>query len=68
VAHQLFVLATEVPPSAGRMMERSSLQSLHLPLLPARAKQHRSAERVEVPLAKARTTRQLQANLRQAAD
>ena len=66
----MFVLATVVPPSAGRMMERSSLQSLHLSLLPARAKQHRSAEQVPLPLAKARTTRQLQlqANLREAAD
>lgn len=52
------------------MMERSSLQGLNLPLLLARAKQHRSAEQVTLPLAKARTTRQLQlqANLREAAD
>jgi hypothetical protein len=69
-ARQVFVLATVVPPSARRMMERSSLQSLHLSLLPARAKQHRSAEQVPLPLAKARTTRQLQlqAHLREAAD
>jgi hypothetical protein len=51
-------------------MERSSLQSLHLPLLLARATQHPLAEQVPLPLAKARTTRQLQlqSNLREAAD
>ena len=47
----MFVLATVVQRSAARLMEWSSLQDLHLPLLLARAKQHRSAEQVTaIPL------------------
>jgi hypothetical protein len=47
----VFVLATAVLRSVDRMTERSSLQDLNLPLLLARAKQHRSAEQMKaIPL------------------
>ena len=50
-AYRVFVLATVILRSAARMMERWSLQGLNLPLLLARAKQHRSAEQVTaIPL------------------
>jgi hypothetical protein len=47
----VFVLATVALRSAAQMMEWSSLRGLNLPSLLARAKQHRSAERVTaIPL------------------
>jgi hypothetical protein len=47
----VFVLATVALRSAAQMMEWSSLRGLNLPLLLARAKQHRSAEQLTaIPL------------------
>ena len=70
--HRSFALATAVLRPAARVMERSSLRGLHLPLLLARAKQHRSAEQVlAIPLVQTKLVKprpmwqpQLQANPR----